>query len=462
MFAPAASASVSFVRSWGSSGTGPGQFRAPQGITVDAAGDVWVADSNNNRIQHFDSQGNFINQWGSFGSSNTQFSAPHGVAVGPDGSVYVADTGNYRVQRFDRSGNFINGWPGDGTPAGAFNLPDGVAVGPDGSVYVSDGNNNRVQKFTADGAPILKWGSTGKGNDQFDSPFGIAVDGEGKVYVADASNLRVQQFTSTGTYLRTFARPQNSPVAAAIDASGNVFVVDAVQRRVDEYDARGKFLRAIGSNGSGPGQLDAPFGAAIRGSSLYVIENTNNRVSQFSVTPDPVLGRAMTAEVVSGTVLVRIPPSKTFVKLTDAGSLPVGTVVDAGQGTVRITATSGGKPYSSSFYQGAFQLAQARKKGATADLRLFGGSFKGCPRAARASAAAKKKSIRQLWGKGTGSFRTIGRFSAASVRGTTWLTDDQCTGTLTRVTQGAVTVRDLVRRTSVVVKAGQRYFARAK
>jgi hypothetical protein len=126
---------------------------------------------------------------------------------------------------------------------------------------------------------------------------------------------------------------------------------------------------------------------------------------------------------------------------------------------VRITATSGGKQFFADFFEGQFQIAQLKKKGATADMKLFGGSFKGCPRGLRAAA---KKSIRHLWGKGSGPFRTVGRFSAATVRGTTWLTDDQCNATLTKVTTGSVSVRDLVKKKTVVVRAGGSYLARAK
>lgn len=176
--------------------------------------------------------------------------------------------------------------------------------------------------------------------------------------------------------------------------------------------------------------------------------------------PRPTVGKSMTAEVVSGTVLARPPGASAFTPITAAASLPVGTIVDARRGRVRITATSGGKTYSADFYGGVFQIAQLAKRGASADMKLFGGSFRGCPKAPRA--AKKPKAIRQLWGEGSGPFRTVGRFSSAAVRGTTWLTQDQCRGTLTRVTTGSVIVRDFVRRENVIVRAGKTYFAAAR
>jgi hypothetical protein len=76
-------------------------------------------------------------------------------------------------------------------------------------------------------------------------------------------------------------------------------------------------------------------------------------------------------------------------------------------------------------------------------------------------AASKSSSVRHLWGAGSGKFRTKGRFASATLRGTTWLTDDRCDGTLVRVTQGAVSVRDIPRRKTVLVRAPAKYLARA-
>jgi hypothetical protein len=174
--------------------------------------------------------------------------------------------------------------------------------------------------------------------------------------------------------------------------------------------------------------------------------------------PEPVLGKAVTGQLIAGTVLVKLPSTTSFRRLTAPQSLPTGTTVDAKRGTLRITATSGAAPYSADFYRGRFVIAQRAKKGSTADMRLAGGSFKRC----NARAAAKPNASRQLWGKGSGRFRTVGRFSAASVRGTTWLTKDTCAGTLTRVTAGSVSVRDFVKRRTFVVRRGKSYLARPR
>ena len=177
--------------------------------------------------------------------------------------------------------------------------------------------------------------------------------------------------------------------------------------------------------------------------------------------PPPVLAKLVNATPVSGTVRVRLPGSRVFVALAEARQIPMGSIVDARKGRVRITGTDGRTTFTAEFYEGMFRITQGRRRGSPVNIILFGGSFKGCPRAPKAqlSALSKKRSVRHLWGDGKGKFRTVGRFSSATVRGTKWLTDDRCNGTRTRVAKGSVTVRDFVRRKNVVIRAPKSYFA---
>ena len=116
------------------------------------------------------------------------------------------------------------------------------------------------------------------------------------------------------------------------------------------------------------------------------------------------------------------------------------------------------------FYQGAFQVFEPKVapagagKGRLTDLRLFGGNFSGCTRKL-AGGSLDDKPIRRLWGNAKGRFRTKGRFAAATVRGTVWLTEDSCTGSGVTVRKGVVGVRDLVHNTDRQVPAGKSYDA---
>ncbi|MGD0176101.1 MAG: hypothetical protein ABSC50_04665 [Candidatus Bathyarchaeia archaeon] len=143
-----ACSNCNFLLKWGSSGSGNGQFNEPYGLAVDSAGNVYVTDIGNDRVEKFTSTGAFLNWWGSLGSGNGQFSSPKGVAVDSAGNVYVTDVDNDRVEEFAGTGTFITKWGSGPSPGnGQFNHPGGVAVDSAGNVYVADRFNNRVELF---------------------------------------------------------------------------------------------------------------------------------------------------------------------------------------------------------------------------------------------------------------------------------------------------------------------------
>jgi hypothetical protein len=175
-------------------------------------------------------------------------------------------------------------------------------------------------------------------------------------------------------------------------------------------------------------------------------------------TPVPVQGTSVVAGVVSGKVRVKRRGSSRFELLDGTEGIPVGSTVDATAGRVRLTsAAGGGKTQTAEFYKGTFQVLQS-KGSALTELKLGGPSLASCPKGARAS--AKKKPVRRLFGDGKGSFRTRGRHAAATVRGTRWLTQDTCKGTLVKVSRGRVSVRDFTRKRTVTVRQGKSYLAR--
>ena len=170
-----------------------------------------------------------------------------------------------------------------------------------------------------------------------------------------------------------------------------------------------------------------------------------------------------------GQVMVKLPGAKHWVALEEGTSLPVGTKVKAVMGTVVLTsALEAGQSQTGTFWGGIFQIGQTRGGNGMTDIKLRGGSFGRCRsrvRRARPSAVSsrRRRPVRRLWAKDDhGRFRTHGRDSVATTRGTVWSTEDRCNGTLTRVREGRVRVRHRHRRKSVLVSAGERYLARRR
>jgi hypothetical protein len=189
-----------------------------------------------------------------------------------------------------------------------------------------------------------------------------------------------------------------------------------------------------------------------------------------TTTIQPVLGQSVGAGPAAGSVLVQVPGAPGFAPLGANAPLPVGTTVDARQGTVNVVTALGssGQIQGAQFRGAIFQVRQNPAAGGLTDIVLRGGDFGVCrtaaPRRARnAVGAARARTVRRLWGRDHGGrFRTRGSHAIATVRGTEWVVADRCDGTLTKVADGAVSVRDRDRRRTVLVTAGHSYLARAQ
>jgi hypothetical protein len=182
--------------------------------------------------------------------------------------------------------------------------------------------------------------------------------------------------------------------------------------------------------------------------------------------PPPTAGETVDTSPQNGTVKVQRPGETSFTRISDTVVIPVGSLVDATEGTVRITSAADalGNTQTGLFYGGIFQVLQPPGAALITELVLRGGSFAPCRQLRRASASRVKKSyvVRQLWGNATGRFRTRGRYASATVRGTIWRTADRCDGTSVSVRRGSVTVNDFPLHKTLVLRAPKTYVARAR
>ncbi|MEZ4572486.1 MAG: 6-bladed beta-propeller [Thermomicrobiales bacterium] len=231
-------------------------FKSPFAMEFDAAGNLYVADSFNNRIVKLSPGGEVTGGWGTLGSGPGQLNNPQGIAIRGT-TVYVADTSNYRIQVFDLDGNVITGWGSQGSAAGQFNSTSGVAVDSAGNIYVADSGNHRVQVFTSAGGYLRQFGSEGSGNGQFKFAEDVAISDDDTVYVTDWNNNRVQIFGSGGVYRGQWGRDGTgrgefaNPWGIAIDAAGNIYVADNLNYRAQKFTANGEYLFEMRDNRRG-------------------------------------------------------------------------------------------------------------------------------------------------------------------------------------------------------------------
>ena len=476
-----ASASHALVQEWGGQGSGPGQFNEPTDVAVAPNGDVYVTDRENHRIQKFTNDGRFLFQWGGFGTGPGQFNAPNSVTVDAAADILVVDRGNTRVQKFNAEGVFLTAWGEPGTGPGQFGAGSiwGVATDAARNVYVNESGASRIQKFTPEGAFITAFGGPGSEPGQLAFPHGMSVDAAGNLYVADRDNHRVQVFGPDGNLVRIIGTrgsgegQLNAPFDVVPDGTGHVYIGEENTLRVSRFTTEGAFVSLTGALGTVPNTTFFPYGMGSDSQgNIFIADRPRHRILKAREgDPVPQLGETVGADVVRGTVLVQLPSrgarasqaGDRFVPLTGAAEIPVGSTLDTTRGEVRLIAATNtrGGTQTANFFAGVFQMRQRRGQ-SLVDLVMKGPSVRRlCGRGGKAGASRHGRRVRRLWGNGRGRFRTRGRYSAATVRGTRWLVEDGCNGTLTRVRSGTVTVRDFVRHRTVRVRAGRSYLARA-
>jgi DNA-binding beta-propeller fold protein YncE len=277
-----------FLGKWGSKGSGDGEFNYPLGVAVAPNGDVYVADTGNNRAQYFTASGKFKGKWGEQGAEDGQFEAPSSIGVGPDGNVYVADAENSRIQYFTPTGSFLGKWDPE------LYYPDLLEVGSgNGNVYVSEyGDATYVRYYDRTGDYLGEWRIQAR--DEWAYIVGLGCGPDGTLYVSVFAGLeyyetRIEKYTASGSFVG-YLDTRFSPSDSAVATEGDYIYVDGSNYGIDDfhidyYDVTGSYINSWGKTGSGDGEFKEPRRlATAAGHLIYVADSGNDRVQYFGFT----------------------------------------------------------------------------------------------------------------------------------------------------------------------------------
>ncbi|WP_328649900.1 NHL repeat-containing protein [Amycolatopsis sp. NBC_00348] len=251
---------------FGRVGPGPGQFAGPAGITVDARGQLWVADTGNDRVQAFTRDGKLVRVLAG------RLKAPEAVAVDAAGNVYVADTGNHRVAQYAWWGGFVREF-GTGKLAG----PCGIALDSAGRLLVADPGHQRVARFdTRTGAALSDI------TEKVGSPRGIAGDGAGGAWIVHNGHpadgdVAVARYNADGQVIGSLGIGRSRAADVAVTASGDAYVTSPDHGRITRFDTTGSCRVEFGSDA-----LGAPLGVAVDAAGgIWVTDAGHHRVVSF-------------------------------------------------------------------------------------------------------------------------------------------------------------------------------------
>jgi streptogramin lyase len=455
----------------------------PYGIAAGPDGALWFTAESASKIGRLPTDGSPATMY----PLPDPTSQPRGIIAGPDGALWFTEFGAGKIGRMSTGGSLVEYSLGGGAQ------PSDIVVGPDGNLWFTDFKDpGRIGRVTAAG-DLDVWPITPAKNSH---PLGLTVGPDGALWFAESSNPKLGRIT-TGPGAHSL--PVTDSTESAATLRGVVTPASQATTYHFQYGATTAYGSVTGAAPAGQGAGDVSVQASVGGLATkttyhYRVVATNGtdttqgpdrtfttaatpenplappRLDQAPPTqaadPTPVLGRTVVVGAAQGVVKVKLKGTHTFVPLTSNVSVPTGSELDTTKGTVKLVSAldTRGHGQTGTFSGGRFKVAQSKTGKGMTDLYLSGPKPGRCSAPNRASASkVAKKPKRRLWGKDNdGRFRTHGADSVATVRGTRWLTEDRCDGTLTRVTEGSVVVRELHRKRTQVVRAGHRYLARRR
>jgi len=304
------------------------EFSSPEAVAIDASGNIYIADTGNNRVRKIDTSGNLTTYAGdgtagylgdTAAATAAELNKPSGLALDSSGNLYIADSANHVIRMVNTAGiistfagNGTGGYQGDnGLATGAeLNLPTSVALDSAGNVYIADSKNGRIRKVAA-GNIITLLGS-GATSGILINPVSVVVDSAGNFYIADNGNKSILKYGAAAlTTLAGDGNPGfggdngpstlaelNNPAGVAVDSSGNLYIADSNNSRIRRISPGGT-ITTIAGNGSfnyngdgGPATsaaLNFPHGVTVDSAGRIYVADSNNHAIRLLQPVFPVI-----------------------------------------------------------------------------------------------------------------------------------------------------------------------------
>ena len=442
------------VRTFGSAGDGAGLVGPhASGVAVAEDGTVYVADHQQSEVEVFSHGGRSLRTWSTTGAptaialdgERVLVAVADGVHAYSGGGDHLADLGGPGsspglaagggvVYASDPESGRVEVLGGD--PIGESELvePAGLAVGADGDLYVADPGDGTVKRFRPDGSLAGSWFVSGPG--------GVGAAPDGSIYVTQSGH-RVGRFLADGARVADLTEGLNVPRGVAVDCRGTALVIDNSNPRVHVFAEPG-----AGAPPCVPPPPPPPVA----------------EVKAEAAEAQPEAGRTTRATVLDGSVVVGRGTDRR--RLTGRAMLPMGTRIDAQEGTLRLEfealgddRAKYGRNMDAEFSEGTFAPHQAQDD-SLVEIVLEGSQASSARAGGDQAQTARRRNHRRVWSRARGRFRTRGNHGAATVRGTRWLTEERKRGTFFKVTEGSIAVREFRTGRTRVLQAPAKFLAR--
>jgi DNA-binding beta-propeller fold protein YncE len=273
---------------------GAAKLSQPLGIDIDPDGNLYIADTGNNRILKCNQRGEMLREVGGFGFDKEQFDRPADVWAGNGLDVFVVDYNNQRLERYDKDLNYIAPYYSDELQDESlqFGYPTAVGFSPNGEIFLADHEFNRVLRIDSFGKPKASFGDFNWGEGRLSRPAKILLTARREIFVSDSTAEAIVEFDYYGNFVRRFGEgilrdpagmAEQRAKSGGQRASDFLFVADQGNHRIVCFSAEGEKIFAFGMRGRAPEQLLSPADVAVSGNRVLVLDTGNNRVQVFDL-----------------------------------------------------------------------------------------------------------------------------------------------------------------------------------